>query len=77
MSAIAVYSKPSCVQCVQTMKKLDRLGLEYTKIDITQDEDAYKYVTETLGYQAAPVVVTETDHWFGFNPDKLNALAVN
>ncbi len=77
MPAIAVYSKPSCVQCVQTMKKLDRMGLEYTKIDITEDADAYKYVTETLGYQAAPVVVTEDNHWFGFRPDLINELAVN
>ncbi|ALG28047.1 glutaredoxin [Glutamicibacter halophytocola] len=77
MTAIAVYSKPSCVQCTQTMRKLDQLGLEYTKIDITQDAGAYKYVTQTLGYQAAPVVVTEDSHWYGYRPDLINELAVN
>lgn len=77
MPAIAVYSKPSCVQCTQTYRKLDKLGLEYTVIDITEDPDAYEYVTGTLGYSAAPVVVTETGHWYGFDPDKLAALAVN
>lgn len=77
MTGIAVYSKPNCVQCRMTYKKLDALNLEYTLIDITEDQGAYDYVTKTLGYQAAPVVVTEDDHWYGFNADKLNALAVN
>ena len=28
-----------------------------------------------LGFMQAPVVVTETDSWSGFRPDKINALA--
>lgn len=74
MPAIAVYSKPNCVQCKQTYRQLDRLGLEYTLVDITEDQTAYEYVTKTLGYSQAPVVVTEDDHWSGYNPDKLKAL---
>lgn len=74
MPAIAVYSKPKCVQCSQTYRQLDRLGLEYTLVDITEDPTAYEYVTKTLGYSQAPVVVTEDDHWSGYNPDKLKAL---
>lgn len=74
MTAIAVYTKPNCVQCKQTYMLLDKLDLEYTLIDITQDAGAYTYVTETLGYQAAPVVVTEESHWYGFRPDLINAL---
>lgn len=75
MSAIALYSKPECVQCDRTEKLLVSKGLKFTKIDITQDADAYKYVTENLGYSAAPVVVTENDHWYGFRPDKIGELA--
>jgi glutaredoxin-like protein NrdH len=75
--AIAVYSKPNCVQCVQTKRLLDRHGLEYTEIDITQDATAYEYVTKTLGYSAAPVVVTEDNHWYGLRVDLINALAVS
>lgn len=74
MTGIAVYSKPNCVQCTQTYRKLDKEGIEYTVVDITQDEGAYKYVTETLGYSAAPVVVTDNDHWSGYRPDKIMEL---
>ena len=77
LKAIAVYSKPNCVQCTATYRLLDKLGLEYTLIDITKDEGAYGYVTKTLGHQQAPVVVTEDDNWHGFVPDKINALAVS
>lgn len=75
LPAIAVYSKPSCVQCTQTYRKLDKLGLEYTVIDITQDQGAYDFVTGTLGYSSAPVVVTEDKHWYGFRPDLIGELA--
>ena len=72
--SITVYSKPSCVQCTATYRALDRQGLEYDIFDVTADEAALKAVKE-LGYLQAPVVVTETDHWSGFRPDKISALA--
>ena len=28
-----------------------------------------------LGYLQAPVVVTDDEHWSGFRPDKIDALA--
>ena len=35
---------------------------------------AREYVM-SLGYLQAPVVVTDTDHWSGFRPDRIKALA--
>ena len=75
MPAVALYSKPNCVQCTQTMRFFDKYGIEYTEVDITKDQGAYDYVTKELGYQQAPVVVTsDGDHWSGFNPYELNKL---
>lgn len=72
--AIAVYSKPDCRQCIATTRKLDKLGIEYTYIDITEDQDAYDYVTG-LGYQQAPVVVVSNgDSWAGYRPEKIGYL---
>ena len=71
--SITVYSKPSCVQCTATYRALDRQGLEYEIFDVTADEAALRAVKE-LGYLQAPVVVTESDHWSGFRPDKISAL---
>lgn len=78
---IEVYSKPACVQCNQTKKTLDRLGASYTVTDVTEDANAYDFVTKTLGYMAAPIVVIRdaageiVNSWAGFQPEKLNSLA--
>ncbi|WP_298445797.1 glutaredoxin domain-containing protein, partial [Gordonia sp. (in: high G+C Gram-positive bacteria)] len=54
--AITVYTKPACVQCNATYKALDKHGLEYDVVDISQDDEARDYVM-ALGYLQAPVVV--------------------
>ncbi|CAM3083290.1 glutaredoxin-like protein NrdH [Tsukamurella hominis] len=71
---ITVYTKPACVQCNATYKALDKAGLEYRVVDITEDSDARDYVL-ALGYLQAPVVVAGDAHWSGFRPDRVKALA--
>ena len=74
--AITLYSKPACVQCTMTKKALEKKGLAYTEVDLTQNPAALEYVTEDLGYSQAPVVVIdEHNHWSGFRPDRLEATA--
>ncbi|MCD4550055.1 MULTISPECIES: glutaredoxin-like protein NrdH [unclassified Schaalia] len=70
--AITVYSKPRCPQCDATYRVLDKQGIAYTSIDVSQDMDALEYI-KGLGYQQAPVVVTDDDHWSGFRPDRIKA----
>jgi glutaredoxin-like protein NrdH len=71
---ITVYTLPSCVQCDSTKRVLTKNSIEYQVVDLSQDEVAMEMVKE-LGYNAAPVVVAGDDHWSGFRPDKLAALA--
>lgn len=70
---VTVYSTPACVQCNSTYRKLDKHGIVYTSIDVTQDEEAYEMI-KALGYSKAPVVITDDEHWSGFQPDKIEAL---
>ncbi|AHI02679.1 glutaredoxin-like protein NrdH [Corynebacterium falsenii] len=72
---ITVYTKPACVQCTATKKALDKAGLEYTMVDISLDDEARDYVM-ALGHLQAPVVVAGENHWSGFRPDRIRALAV-
>lgn len=72
--SITVYSKPNCVQCTATYRALDRAGINYDVVDMTEDVSALDMVKE-MGYLAAPVVVAGEDHWSGFQPDKIAALA--
>ncbi|HIW94898.1 MAG TPA: glutaredoxin-like protein NrdH [Candidatus Corynebacterium gallistercoris] len=71
---ITLYTKPACVQCTATKKALDKAGLEYATVDISLDDEARDYVM-ALGHLQAPVVVNGEDHWSGFRPDRIRALA--
>ena len=70
-----MYTKPACVQCNATYKALDKQGIAFEKVDISLDSEARDYVM-ALGYLQAPVVVVGKDnHWSGFRPDRIKALA--
>ena len=71
---ITVYTKPACVQCNATTRALNKAGMAYDTVDLTEDAEALEAV-KALGYQQAPVVMAGGDHWAGFRPDKIKALA--
>lgn len=72
--AITVYSKPMCVQCDATYRALDKQGLDYRSVDVTQDVEALEFI-KGLGYQQAPVVIAGEDHWSGYRPDRIKTAA--
>jgi glutaredoxin-like protein NrdH len=70
-----VYTKPQCVQCDMTKRLMDKLGVEYTTVDIVENPAELDRLIE-MGYRAAPVVITDKgDAWSGFQPAKIEALA--
>jgi glutaredoxin-like protein NrdH len=71
---VTVYSKPACVQCDATYRALDKHGVAYRTVDLTQDPAALELV-RGLGYLQAPVVMAGDDHWSGYRPDKISVLA--
>jgi glutaredoxin-like protein NrdH len=74
--SITVYTKPACVQCNATYKALDKAGVQYTSVDISLNPEARDFVM-ALGYLQAPVVVAGDEHWSGFRPDRIKALAAS
>ena len=83
---ITVFTKPSCVQCTGTFRALDSKEIDYEVVDVLEDERALAFIKDELGYLQAPVVLladghwtdfqpsTDSDHWSGFMPDKINEL---
>lgn len=73
---ITVYVTPTCVNCPKTIHLLKHHRIPHTVIDLTQSKDAYAYVTQDLGYKAAPVIVVsdgkEQVSWSGHNPDMIH-----
>jgi glutaredoxin-like protein NrdH len=73
--SVTVYTNPNCVQCDMTKKVLDRYEIEYSVVDLSQDQDSLQMVLD-LGYKQAPVVVAGDKHWSGFKPEQLSNLLV-
>lgn len=75
VSEIVVYTKPGCVQCDWTMRKMTEFGVAYREIDVKLHPEAIG-VLIGMGYRTLPVVVVAPDrHWAGFKIDKLKGLA--
>mgnify|MGYP006425187835 CR=1 FL=1 len=71
---VTVYSKANCVQCKATMRTLDSKGIAYEVVNLDTDKAALDRV-QALGYRQAPVVETGEQHWSGFRPDLIAAIA--
>jgi glutaredoxin-like protein NrdH len=70
-----VYTKDNCVQCDMTKRLMDKIGVEYETVNISENPAELDRLIE-MGYRAAPVVVAEDgESWAGFQPDKITALA--
>ena len=74
MKKVTVYTKPACVQCDMTKKMIDKNNIEYSTVDITEDISAFEMI-KSMGFMSAPVVITDTDSWAGFQPDKITNIA--
>jgi glutaredoxin-like protein NrdH len=74
MTPITVYTKPECVQCNAVFRTLDRLSIEYRRVDISTDPEAREYVM-ALGCRPPSSTPAPNNHHSGFRPDQLKALA--
>ena len=72
---VRVYTTPNCSQCAMTKMWLDKKGVHYTTVDLTDRANINDYAAvRALGYTSAPIVAIGTDyeiHWSGFRPDLL------
>jgi glutaredoxin-like protein NrdH len=57
-----------------TLETVDKNNIEYNTVDITEDISAFEMI-KGMGFMSAPVVITDTDSWAGFKPDKILKLS--
>lgn len=60
-----------CSSCTATKKAMARQGISYQVREMTAME---RDIFRLAGHMAAPVVVTDSDSWSGFRPDKILTL---
>lgn len=77
---VTMLTKPQCPQCRMTAQLLERHGITYQVIDVTESQAALEWAQDH-DFMAAPIVVIgdmeteEFNAWTGFRPDKIAALA--
>jgi len=74
---ITIYTKPGCVQCGAAQRHMQKLGLDYEVVDLTQSPNDLTAII-SLGYLEAPVTITthngQDTHWGGYQPNKIDGM---
>ncbi|QGJ91352.1 thioredoxin [Mycobacterium phage Bachome] len=72
---VTLYTQPNCAPCRRVKELLEAEGIEFDAVDITQNDEAYTYVTQVLKAAATPVIVTDThEPIIGNRQDELEEL---
>lgn len=69
---VIVYSTPTCPYCRKAKEYLQEKGIEYTDIDVSQDESAQKEMIEKSGLMSVPVIDIGGTIITGFDKDKID-----
>jgi len=76
MATTIVFTKNNCSQCDATKRKLKDLNVEFDEINI-EDNPEYLTKLKEMGFRSAPVVLTPSGAWSGFNEAKINEVFGN
>ena len=74
---ITIYTKRNCPACTATKKALDRAGLDYEVIDVTDSPTRQQALRECGFRQMLVAEVTDGEDyrsWEGFRPDLIKQL---
>lgn len=70
---IKIYTKPDCVQCQATKRRLDAAGVPYTLTDISNDPQMIEQM-RAAGFTSMPIVEYGQERFAGYQVDRIKAL---
>ncbi len=71
---VVIYSTPTCPYCKRAKEYLSRKGISYTDIDVAQDKEKAKEMTQKTGQMSVPVIIIDDEIVVGFNQVLLDKL---
>ena len=71
---VVIYSTPTCPYCKRAKEYLSRKGISYTDIDVAQDKEKAKEMTQKSGQMSVPVIIIDDEIVVGFNQVLLDKL---
>ena len=73
---VVIYSTPTCPYCKRAKEYLSRRGISYTDIDVAQDKEKAREMTQKSGQMSVPVIIIDDEIVVGFNQAQLDKLLV-
>lgn len=70
---LTIYTTPNCPSCHLTRQALDRAGLTYEVIDLSERPDLVEQM-RSEGLLQAPILDDGTSRSAGFRPDRIRAI---
>lgn len=71
---VEVYSTPTCMYCNLLKDFLKENNVEYTEINVAEDEEKRNYIVEKSGQMGVPVAIIGEEVIVGFNQAKISEL---
>ncbi len=71
---VVIYSTPTCPYCKRAKDYLSRKGIRYTDIDVAQDKEKAREMTQKSGQMSVPVIIIDDEIVVGFNQVLLDKL---
>ena len=76
MANVLIYTTPWCAPCTQTKKYLTHLGVEYTAIDISENQTLRREIFDKAHAVTVPIVQRGSKFCVGYNPQKIKELVL-
>ena len=67
MAEVKLYSTPTCPYCKMAKDFLDKEGVSFAAIDVSQDEKAAREMVDKSGQMGVPVLEIENTMIIGFD----------
>lgn len=68
---VTIYTpETACANCAATKRALEKKNIPYT-VEVLREDHPKRDEFRAAGFAAFPIVITDTDSWCGFRPDKI------
>lgn len=71
---VTVYTTPTCMYCHQLKNFLQEKGVDYTEVDVSQDQEAARRIVQETGQMGVPVTKIDDRYILGFARDTISEI---
>ncbi len=77
MSKVTIYTTPTCAFCHAEKQWLEKKGVDFKEIDVSQDPEAAREMVQKTGQMGVPVTFVGDDFIVGFDQARLEEAVKN